>query len=205
MNTRTKGIVVYLLIAFGLAWIPWEIIIRHGISVRTPMFQFAALPSAFAPAFAAFVVRKWITREGFADAGFDSTSQNGAITWWDGFCRWSWWDASLCWPHCSAWAGLTLDGARSESHLASWYPSSSYTEPVDCRRWISPFLHSWRACFVWRRVRLAQLSANPVVPAAAGTERSGNGIDLVFLALPRFDSRLRFPRRSVLGSAHLLG
>lgn len=69
MNTRTKGIVVYLLIAFGLAWIPWEIVIRHGISVRTPMFQFAALPSAFAPAFAAFVVRKWVTREGFADAG----------------------------------------------------------------------------------------------------------------------------------------
>jgi len=69
MNTRTKGIVVYLLIAFGLAWIPWEIVIRHGISVHSAMFQFASLPSAFAPAFAAFVVRKWVTREGFADAG----------------------------------------------------------------------------------------------------------------------------------------
>src|SRR5580700_9754481 len=90
--------------------------------------------------------------------------------------------------------GRPLDGARSESHIASWYPSSSYTEPVDCCRWINPFLHSWRACFVWRRVRLAQLSANAFVPAAAGTERSGNGIDLVLLALPRFDSRLRFPR-----------
>jgi len=33
------------------------------------MFQFAGLPSAFAPAFAAFVVRKWVTREGFVDAG----------------------------------------------------------------------------------------------------------------------------------------
>ena len=69
MNIRTKGIVVYLLIAFGLAWIPWEIVIRHGISVHSAMFQFASLPSAFAPAFAAFVVRKWVTREGFADAG----------------------------------------------------------------------------------------------------------------------------------------
>ncbi len=69
MNTRTKGIVVYLLIAFGLAWIPWEIVIRHGISVHSAMFQFASLPSAFAPAFAAFAVRKWVTREGFADAG----------------------------------------------------------------------------------------------------------------------------------------
>jgi hypothetical protein len=69
MNTRTKGIVVYLLIAFGLAWIPWELVIRNGVSVRTPMFQLASLPSAFAPAFAAFVVRKWLTREGFAHAG----------------------------------------------------------------------------------------------------------------------------------------
>ena len=68
-NDHRKGIVAFLLIAFGLAWIPWEIAIRHGISVRSPMFQFALLPIGFAPAFAAFVVRKWITREGFGDAG----------------------------------------------------------------------------------------------------------------------------------------
>ena len=68
-NNHRKGIFAFLLIAFGLAWIPWEIAIRHGISVRSPMFQFASLPGAFSPAFAAFVVRKWITREGFADAG----------------------------------------------------------------------------------------------------------------------------------------
>ena len=70
MNQKTKGILAFLLMAFALAWIPWEIVIRAGISVHSPMFQFAALPSAFAPAFAAFVVRKWITHEGFADAGF---------------------------------------------------------------------------------------------------------------------------------------
>jgi len=68
-SNHGKGIAAFLLLAFGLAWIPWEIIIRHGISVRSPMFQFFSLPSAFAPAFAAFVVRKWVTREGFADAG----------------------------------------------------------------------------------------------------------------------------------------
>ncbi len=55
--------------AFALAWIPWEIVLHMGISVHAPMFQLASLPSAFAPAFAAFVVRKWITREGFTDAG----------------------------------------------------------------------------------------------------------------------------------------
>jgi membrane protease YdiL (CAAX protease family) len=69
MNIRTKGILAYLLIAFGLAWIPWEIVIRMGVSVRTAQFQIASLPIAFAPAFAAFVVRKWVTREGFTDAG----------------------------------------------------------------------------------------------------------------------------------------
>ena len=64
-----EGIIAYLLIAFGMAWAWWEIIIRLGISTTNPLFQIAILPGAFAPAVAAFVVRKWITREGFADAG----------------------------------------------------------------------------------------------------------------------------------------
>ncbi len=34
MRNTSKGILVYLLIAFGLAWIFWEIPIRMGISVR---------------------------------------------------------------------------------------------------------------------------------------------------------------------------
>ena len=64
-----NGVIAYLLIAFGMAWAIWEIVIRLGISVRSPLFQIAGFPAAFAPAIAAFVVRKWITREGFADAG----------------------------------------------------------------------------------------------------------------------------------------
>ena len=35
MNTRTKGILAYLLIAFGIAWINWEIVLRHGFSVSS--------------------------------------------------------------------------------------------------------------------------------------------------------------------------
>ncbi len=64
-----KGVVAYLLIAFGIAWAWWEIVIRLGISVGSPLFQLAAIPGAFAPAIAAFIVRRWITHEGFADAG----------------------------------------------------------------------------------------------------------------------------------------
>ena len=69
MDTSKKGIVVYLFISFGMAWFLWEIALRIGPSADSPLFQLAILPGAFAPAIAAVVVRKWVTREGFADAG----------------------------------------------------------------------------------------------------------------------------------------
>lgn len=68
MNSR-KGVVAYLLIAFGMAWAIWEIVFALGISLDNRLFKIASSPAVFAPAIAAFVVRKWITREGFADAG----------------------------------------------------------------------------------------------------------------------------------------
>jgi len=73
MNTRMKGILAYILIAFGMAWILWEIPIRRGIQPGHPLFQFVLLPGAFAPAVACIVVRKWITKEGFTDAGLNIT------------------------------------------------------------------------------------------------------------------------------------
>jgi membrane protease YdiL (CAAX protease family) len=69
VNRKTRGIVSFLLLAFGIAWISWEIPIRLGMSPHNPLFQLAALPGEFAPAIAAISVRQWITREGFADAG----------------------------------------------------------------------------------------------------------------------------------------
>lgn len=64
-----KGVICFLLICFGLAWTSWEIALASGLSVLSWQFQLYALPGAFAPAIAAIVVRKWVTREGFADAG----------------------------------------------------------------------------------------------------------------------------------------
>jgi membrane protease YdiL (CAAX protease family) len=65
-----KGIIAFLVIAFGMAWVIWESLLRLGFNVSDPMFTaIGALPGAFSPAVAAFVVRKWITREGFSDAG----------------------------------------------------------------------------------------------------------------------------------------
>ncbi len=68
MSKRTKGIVAYLAIAFGLAWLLWELLLRLGGYEGTSLFQIAIIPGAFAPAIAAIVVRKWVTGEGFGDA-----------------------------------------------------------------------------------------------------------------------------------------
>lgn len=67
-GSRT-GIWWFLGIAFALAWTAWEIPIRLGVPVGSPMFQVASLPGDFAPAIAAVIVRKWVTGEGFGDAG----------------------------------------------------------------------------------------------------------------------------------------
>ena len=69
LDTTKRGVAVYLLIAFGLAWGLWEIALLVGPSPDSPLFQLAILPGAISPAVAAVVVRKWVTQEGFADAG----------------------------------------------------------------------------------------------------------------------------------------
>jgi membrane protease YdiL (CAAX protease family) len=74
MSTKSKGILIYLLIAFGMAWVIWAIPLQlrvptSDLLTRLAVTPLAALPGGFAPAIAAFVVRKWVTREGFTDAG----------------------------------------------------------------------------------------------------------------------------------------
>lgn len=63
------GIVAYLLLAFGLAWGSWWILLPKTATGEIGHYQLYLLPGAFAPALATFIVRKWITREGFGDAG----------------------------------------------------------------------------------------------------------------------------------------
>ncbi|MGA9382141.1 MAG: CPBP family intramembrane glutamic endopeptidase [Phormidium sp.] len=69
MSLKTKGVLTYLAIAFVPAWLYWTMISIAGFSGTNPAFQAVALPGAFAPALACFIVRKWVTKEGFADAG----------------------------------------------------------------------------------------------------------------------------------------
>jgi uncharacterized protein len=67
LNTR-KGITAFLLIAFGMAWVLWETAIRLHAIHPNPLLSVLSFVGALSPAIAAFIVRKWITREGFADA-----------------------------------------------------------------------------------------------------------------------------------------
>jgi membrane protease YdiL (CAAX protease family) len=64
-----KGTLAYLGLAFGLAWLAWEIPIRLLGAEPGPASQLILLPGGLAPAVAAFIVRRLVTREGFADTG----------------------------------------------------------------------------------------------------------------------------------------
>ena len=71
MGTNNRGVAAFVVLAFGLGWTLWEVPVLLGLPVTGRMGQLYLLPGAFAPALAAIVVRAWITREGFADAGLN--------------------------------------------------------------------------------------------------------------------------------------
>jgi membrane protease YdiL (CAAX protease family) len=80
--STVRGIVSYLLITFLGAWSlwigGWILALRvFQISASNLWFQFFLLPGSFMPAIACIVVRKWITREGFSDAGLKPNFRRG--------------------------------------------------------------------------------------------------------------------------------
>ncbi|QBD80231.1 CPBP family intramembrane metalloprotease [Ktedonosporobacter rubrisoli] len=77
MSTKTKGILAFLLLAFGLTWLNWGLGWLLGFSVEDPMFTLICLPALFTPAIATIIVRRWITREGFQDAGLQLNFKRG--------------------------------------------------------------------------------------------------------------------------------
>ncbi len=64
---RQRGLRWYLFIAFAGAWVPWLAVYLGGGSMNDPIIQL--LTAAFVPSIAACVVRRWITRQGFANSG----------------------------------------------------------------------------------------------------------------------------------------
>src|SRR5690349_3414749 len=69
MTTRSKGIGAFLLITFGLTWCIWGVAWLLGYLNTGFSGQIIVAVGAFAPALATFIVRRWVTREGFTDAG----------------------------------------------------------------------------------------------------------------------------------------
>jgi uncharacterized protein len=68
MSKRNTGVIAYIFITFGLAWAAWGFMLAQTPrSDNDSAYFMAILPGVFAPALAALIVRRWITREGFAD------------------------------------------------------------------------------------------------------------------------------------------
>lgn len=112
---RWRGIFVFLLLAFGLAWIPFLVLYSNP----NPVVQRLILLVQFSPAIAAALVRGPLLREGFADSGLrlNLTRRQSLTTY--GF-------ALLLLPLLLVGAillGLVL-------HLATWAPQSSQTTGV---------------------------------------------------------------------------
>src|SRR3712207_4956955 len=93
---QRRGIVAFLALAFGLAWLPFLPALAGGPAIPILM--------PVAPAIAAFVVRRWVTREGFGDAGLRV-----------GWRHWPLYLVALLWPLAvipvRALAAVTLQAA----------------------------------------------------------------------------------------------
>ena len=85
MNNKNKGLIWYLVIAFAITWgsvlgiyllggAPTSI---ANVPSAGPLVGLLMMLATFGPAFAAFVTLKWITREGFKDAGLRFNFRTG--------------------------------------------------------------------------------------------------------------------------------
>jgi uncharacterized protein len=77
MRGITRGVPIFLLITFGGTWGVWGIAWLFGVFTPGPVGQIVVALGAFAPAIAAIIVRRFVTREGFADAGLRLQLRNG--------------------------------------------------------------------------------------------------------------------------------
>lgn len=69
-SDNKKGIISFLLLSFGIAWTVWIGLYLLGIPMGTPIHGSVSMLAIFSPAIAAFITRKYITKEGFSDVGW---------------------------------------------------------------------------------------------------------------------------------------
>src|SRR6266852_4542495 len=81
-----RGIGCYLVLAFGLTWaIEFAVLVLPGVRLdqNPPPWTRAVLAGVmWMPAISAFIVRRWITREGFASAGLRLGPWRAYLTIW---------------------------------------------------------------------------------------------------------------------------
>jgi uncharacterized protein len=96
-----RGVSAFLVIAFGLAWLPF-LAQAAGAGAVGPVLM------PVAPAVACLVVRRWVTREGFGDAG---------LRWRPNPRQWPVYVLALLWPVAAAvcGAGVTLLLGRGQA------------------------------------------------------------------------------------------
>jgi membrane protease YdiL (CAAX protease family) len=78
-SIRQRGVIAFLAMTFLGTWPLW--FVQRQILRMSLVDPLAQLPTAFMPALATIVVRLWITREGFRDAGL-SLRLRDAWTWY---------------------------------------------------------------------------------------------------------------------------
>jgi CAAX protease family protein len=69
-NINHNGIFSFIGLSFGLAWSIWITAYFFNIPFKSPLFITLNMLAAFTPAIAAFIVRRYITKEGFNNVGF---------------------------------------------------------------------------------------------------------------------------------------
>jgi uncharacterized protein len=111
---RWRGVLIFLLLAFGLAWIPFLALQPSSTSTVAVLI----LLLQFSPAIAAVLVRGPLLREGFADSGLRLNLSRRSLTTY-GF-------ALLLLP--LVFVGAILFGLGL--HLATWAPQTSQTNGV---------------------------------------------------------------------------
>ncbi|MDW6065282.1 CPBP family intramembrane glutamic endopeptidase [Streptomyces sp. FXJ1.4098] len=122
---RNRGVVAFLAITCGGTWL-W-LCVAHGVlglSALNPLLQ---LPGFCMPGIAAIVVRRWVTREGFADAGLRPRLR----------AAWPYYLAAWLGPLALAAVTMALAAA-----LGVWHPDLS---PLDE---LAPGVARWPALLV---------------------------------------------------------
>jgi membrane protease YdiL (CAAX protease family) len=162
VNSNARGVVAYLIVAFAIAWASLAAADSWGFSQDPVRYRVATLPGVFAPAIAAFVVRRWVTREGFSDAGLRPNLRK----------RWPYYLFAWFFPGLVAVGGIALAmalGARLVQPVPLWLPFQVALLPVELT--VGSLAAStliWGEEFGWRgylQVRL--LARRPALAAVA--------------------------------------